>query len=487
MKLEALVHANQKLREQPLWMLLAAHNGPIVLCLLEVHLMDRERVLAISVLEERLHEDLRRLRVIGFDLDQTANRLVSQWIKSGYLVRYLPAGATEEQVELSGGAISAIRFLRSLRAPRTHVTESRLATVIGQVLDLARVTEPSPEAKLEGLRAERARLDAEIAAVESGDWATLPEDRAIERAQEILTLSDDLIADFRRVRDEFDRVHRRMREQVMEADTTRGEVLETLFKGIDDIRETEAGRTFAAFYALLTDHERSAALDGAVEDVLRRDFMHKLSAKDRTVLRNLTGTMLQHAMEVHEVLQGFARSLRDFVRSAELREIRRLNEVIKRAERAALAIKDQLRPQTKIGMELDLTSAEIHSASEAKLYDHMLAFVGGKIVADDGEVSIDSMRELFAHGEIDFASLKIQVADVLTRKKRASIPDVLAAHPARQGLGSIVGLLWMADREGVVQGQESHKVEWHGVDGKVRSATIPAGYFVKEDEDADAP
>lgn len=487
MKVEALAAANQALREQPLWMLLAAHNGPIVLSLLEVHLMDRERVLAVSVLEERLHEDLRRLRVMGHDLDQTADRLVAQWVKAGYLARYLPAGVTEEQVELSSGAVSAIRFLRSLRAPRTHVTESRLATVIGQVLDLAKVTEPSPAAKLAALRAERDRLDAEIAAVEAGKWDTLPEDRAVERAQEILTLSDDLVADFRRVRDEFDRVHRRMREQVLEADTTRGDVLETLFKGIDDIREMEAGRTFVAFYTLLTDHERSAALDGAVEDVLSRDFMYKLSAKDRMVLRNLTGTLLRHAMEVHEVLQGFARSLRDFVRSAELREIRRLNEVIKRAERAALAIKDQVRPQAKIGMQLNLTSAEIRSASEHKLYDHQLAYVGGQIVVDGGQVSMESMQELFAHGEIDFASLKNHVAEVLKRKKRASIPDVLEAYPARQGLGSIIGLLWIADREGVVQGNETQQVEWVGVDGKARSATIPAGYFMKEEEDADAP
>ncbi len=486
LNIEALGHANQRLREQPLWMLLAATNGPVVLAILETHLLDKDRTLPVSVLEERLHEDLRRLRIAGFDLDQGADKLVSQWIKSGYLVRRLAAGATEEELELSVGAVSAIRFIRALRTPRTHVTESRLVTVIGQVHELARATESSSEAKLAALRAERDRIDAEIAAVEAGKWAALPEDRAIERAREILMLSDDLVADFRRVRDEFERVHRRMREQVMESDASRGEVLDTLFSSLDDIRQTEAGRTFAAFYALLTDSERSAELDAAVEEVLQRDFMHKLTARDRSVLRNLTSTLLHHAMEVHEVLQGFARSLRDFVRSTELREIRRLNDLIKKAERAALAIKDQVRPTSKIGVELNLTSAEIHSASEGKLYDHTLAYIGGAMVADDGVVSMSSMRELFAHGEIDFASLKHHVAEVLKARKRASISDVLAVYPARQGLGSIVGLLWIADREGVVKSDETQEVSWVGVDGKARAGIIPAAYFVKEEDDADA-
>jgi len=486
LNIEALAYINQKLRDQPLWMLLAAHNGPVILALLEVHLLDNDRILPVSVLEERLHEDLRRLRVAGFDLEQGPDKLVALWIKSGYLMRRLASGALEEEVELAAGAVSAIRFLRTLREPRTHVTESRLATVIGQVVELARATESSPEAKIAALRGERDRLDAEIAAVEAGKWATLAEDRALERAQEILSLADDLVADFRQVRDEFDRVHRRMREQVMESDNGRGEVLETLFKGLDDIRDTEAGRTFSSFYALLTDHERSATLDAAVEEVLQRDFMHKLAAKDRKVLRSLTTTLLQQAMAVHDVLQGFARSLRDFVRTTEYREIKRVTDLIKRAERSALGIKDDTRPQAKIGVHLDLTSAVIHSSAELKPYDQAMAYVGGAMEADEGTVSLESMRELFAHGEIDFASLRKHVAEVLKTKKRASISQILSAFPARQGLGSIIGLLWMAEREGVVRSGEFEEIEWIGVDGRARAGRIPAAQFVKEDNDADA-
>lgn len=99
---------------------------------------------------------------------------------------------------------------------------------------------------------------------------------------------------------------------------------------------------------------------------------------------------------------------------------------------------------------------------------------------------MSSMRELFAHGEIDFASLKHHVAEVLKARKRASISDVLAVYPARQGLGSIVGLLWIADREGVVKSDETQEVSWVGVDGKARAGIIPAAYFVKEEDDADA-
>ena len=57
--------------------------------------------------------------------------------------------------------------------------------------------------------------------------------------------------------------------------------------------------------------------------------------------------------------------------------------------------------------------------------------------------------------------------------------EVLEAHPARQGLGSVVGLMELALRYGV-QGAGTEKLKWTGLDGRERSATVNQLFFVKD-------
>lgn len=482
MATDVLALQNQRLREAPLWTLLASDNGPAVLAILEAQLLEEDRTVAYSVLLERMREDLRRLRLVGFEINQAPDRLLAQWLAAGYLIRRLPPGAAEEEFELSVEAVNAIRFLKGLRAPRATATESRLSLVISQLIDLDQETQESPQSKLDALLAERSRIDAEIAEVQAGRWQALPQERALERVREILSLADDLIADFRRVRDEFERLHRRLREQIVDSEGGRGDVLEELFRGVDVISASDPGKSFTAFYSLLIDQEQSAALKSAISQMMNRQFVQKLDARERKLLRGLTRTLLQQSMGVHEVMQGFARSLREFVRSTEYRELKRLNQLIKEAERTALQVKEILKPQDRVGLELDLTSAIVGSSSELKLYDHALAYEGGDMVADPGEVSLDDMADLFAHGEIDFATLRQDIAAMLGKFPQASIGQVLEHYPARQGLGSVVGLLWLAEQQGIVS-SGSEAVEWRGLDGRHRRADIPVAYFVRQDDD----
>lgn len=63
------------------------------------------------------------------------------------------------------------------------------------------------------------------------------------------------------MRDQFEQLNRELRERIMDSDGNRGEVLDSLFAGIDLIAESEAGRTFSAFWRLLTDPEQAAMLE----------------------------------------------------------------------------------------------------------------------------------------------------------------------------------------------------------------------------------
>ncbi|MFC3653952.1 DUF3375 domain-containing protein [Dyella humi] len=483
MKLQARIATYRRLREEPLWRLLAADHAPEIIGLLQTLLMDVERKLSASILFERLQHHLDTINASDLprELPRTAQAYVADWLAKGFLERRLPEGASEEEYELSAQTAQALRFVSTLDTPRSAATESRLSLVIEQLVRLAEQTETDPTTRLQALYAERDRLDAEIARVSIGKVAALDGKRALERAREVIQLADELAEDFRRVRDDFEHLNREFRERIIDDEGERGDVLDRLFEGVDVIAESEAGRSFKAFWSLLNDVEQSAQLDVALENVLSRGFAKKLQRHERQFLRGLTGVMLERGGHVHDVLQHFARSLRGFVQSRGYLEQRRLNQLLKQAQAEALQLRDSVSVRQRTPYTLQLTTSRLRSLSQWRLHDPRNAQVDGSILRSEGAaISLGSVSELVAQSEIDFRSLRRDLHELLAGHDQLSISQVLDRKPAEQGLGSVVGYLSLATRHGVIASGEQEAVSWRGGDGQWRHARIPLVWFLKE-------
>ena len=118
--------ALRNLREQLLWCLLAANKGPVVIALLQSLFVESKQTVPSSLLPERLTRDIEAPRAVGEELQQTPQAYVAEWLSQGWLTRRFPAGAAEEEYELSVDALTALRFVTGLLKPRTTATESRL-------------------------------------------------------------------------------------------------------------------------------------------------------------------------------------------------------------------------------------------------------------------------------------------------------------------------------------------------------------------------
>lgn len=485
MKPNTRIATLQRLRQAPLWRLLAATNATSVIGLMQSLLLDDERRLPASVLHERLARELETLRVAGHDLPQSAHAYATGWLAEGWLERSLPDGASEEQYELSTAAIAAIRFTSSLDDRHSAATESRLSLVIEQLANLAQDTEPDPQRRLRNLEAEQANLAAEIESLRAGRVPLLDDARALERTRETIALADELAEDFRRVRDEFSRLNREFREHLTGDERQRGRILEALFAGVDLIAESDAGRSFAAFWALLTDVEQSARLDDAIDALLSRPFARNLPRRERSFLLQLTRILLARGGEVHEVLQRFARSLKGFVQSREFLEQRRLDTLLKQAQSSALELRDAIRPEQAIGVDLALSSARLRSLAQWRAFDPDERGVDGRVERGQAlALSLENVGELVAQSEIDFRRLHEHLREMLAQRQQCSIGQVLARFPAEQGLGSVVGYLTIGSRHGVVSPGVFETVDWRGNDGAYRAARIPLIHFLSDRADA---
>jgi hypothetical protein len=480
MKTEKPIASYRRLRQQPLWRLLAATNGPTVIALLQSHLTEGDRSLPGSLFHERIERELERLRNLGEEWPSSAQQYVASWLAEGYLERRYPAGSREEEYELSSASVEAIRFVANMERPYTAANESRLSLVIDALAKLSDDTDTDKARRIARLREEQVRIEKEIASIENGTVQILPEASAIERAREIIILAESLAGDFRRVRDQFEHLNRDLRERIMDNDGSRGDVLDSLFAGIDLIGESEAGRTFSAFWRLLTDPVQSATLDDALDQLMSREFTAALDPAERKFLLRLTRTLLEQGGMVHEVLQSFARSLKHFVQSREFMEQRRLTQLLRDAQRAALSVKEGMRATDSLDYALELTSSKLSSLSQWVLHDPALQALPHDM--EEGEaamVDLETVGELVAQSEIDFRGLARDVRSVLESRTQASIGDVLAACPASQGLGSVLGLLALGSRHGMAS-TARESVSWTGGDGMRRAATIPVVYFFRD-------
>lgn len=467
-------------REQAAWRLLAADQGPLIVGILQSVLYDNETVLPSSVFHHRIAQALDHLNEEGFSLPQPAQAYIAHWLSSGYLSRTFPPDASEEVYELTTATVQVIRFIDRFDNKRQFATESRLNLVIQQLNTLAEQTDGDIKNRLTVLKKERQQIDEEIKALKKGQITTLADDRAVERLQEIVGLSEELVNDFREVKERFYTLNRQFREQLMEIGESRGAVLEKIFSDVDVIAESEAGKSFTAFWRLLTDPVQGMMLESATEQLLSRSFMGKLSTQSRCFLAQLTCNLLQQGGAVHEVLQYFARSLKHYVQSREFREQRQLMVMLQETQHTALALKSHVSMKQVVLPKRYLTSARIRSLAQCCLYDPRLHLTHTTLVQGEAAMlSLATVKSWIAQSEIDFRCLKRHIVALLNHEESVSIADILTHYPAEQGLGTIIGYLALGTRYGVLM-ENSDEVSWEQRDGRKRRAMIPKIYFTKD-------
>ncbi|HLS32990.1 MAG TPA: DUF3375 family protein, partial [Brevibacterium sp.] len=293
-------------------------------------------------------------------------------------------------------------------------------------------------------------------------------------------LTEELPADFARVRTELEQINRSLREQLIEQESSRGAVLEDIFRGVDHLAASDAGRTFAGFYSLILDPERSAELEENVTELLDRPFADALPTQQARRLRRLLPGLQDASGEIHEVMTAFSRSLRRFVQSQELQEDRRIHRLLRRTLRTAMDLSDTVRPFHHVGVALDLTSVPLDSVAVLALHNPADSEVMEEVTSVTGApVDVAALRELARASEIDVRELVENVNAVLAERGPSTIGEVLAARPATQGVASVVGLLVLAEDQATeVGGHEL--VRWTSRTGVDRTGTVPVHLFTTE-------
>ncbi|OJU40721.1 MAG: hypothetical protein BGN97_05280 [Microbacterium sp. 69-10] len=461
----------RRLEEDDAWTLLRADNAPFAIALLAEHLGGGEHRVDADQLAEAIDTDLEEIRSYGHDMPLSARGYLTSWRTAGLIHRRPSEVSRGETYELTVDALAAIRFLQTREEPQEAATASRLASLSMQLTRLAIDTDPESARRLERLRAERDRIDAQIQAVLDGEEEVLGGARALERLRELLAQAAEVPDDFTRVRGVFEELSSTLRAKVLESDASQRSVLDDVFRGVDHIGDSDAGRSFAAFSALVLDPALGAAFERDIADVLDREFARDLAPAQRRRLRGFLDDLKDRTAEVHDVITVFARGLRRYVQSQDYQRDRVLRGKLLAAMGAAHRAAPDIKPYAAIGLNLELTGVPVSSVGAITLHDPSEFDTRAEVVTHiSHEVDIEMLRALARETEIDFTELASNVNEVLQANEHPTVGDVLAAFPATQGVASVVGLLSLAAEHGAME-DGVEQISWTSADD-VRSTAL---------------
>ena len=271
--------------------LLHGRHAPFVVAALGVMFTSERTAVAVADAHVEVEAMLERLRAAGHDDERglpagTGRDVCRRWTQRGWLVTQIDDGV--ESYRLSAQAVDALEVAGRTGVGRAKVSGSRVRTLLDSIDQLAQDAEPDPARRIERLEAERDALDARIARLRAGDrrgeadGTGVGEEQLREEAENVLHLARELPADFARVAESITRNQREVVTRLRADDSPAGDVLRAYLEQADQIMEaTPEGRAFAGALRLIGDPEQIDRLTGQIDAVLALPFVRLLSDEQR--------------------------------------------------------------------------------------------------------------------------------------------------------------------------------------------------------------
>lgn len=452
----------------PAWRLLISSQAPLVAGFFHrVFIEPNVRTMAQADLAEALEDELYALRESmgddAFSTTKSALDYLNEWAADdkAWLRKFYRLESDEPYFDLTPATEKAITWLGSLTARSFVGTESRLLTLFDLLKQMDEGSTTDPQTRIAELHKRRAEIDAEIARIVDGDIPLLDATAIKERFAQFTTLSRELLADFREVEHNFRLLDRRVRERIALWDGSKGALLQEIFGERDSISESDQGRSFRAFWDFLMSQHRQDELTARLERILALPAVVATQPDRR--LHRIHYDWLEAGEVTQRTVAQLSQQLRRFLDNKAWLENRRIMDVLRHIESAAIAVRDT--PPTGAFMTIDEMAARVELPLERPLYTPAPRPRLLDQVLDAADIAIDA-DALFSQIVIDNERLAHAIRHTLQGRSQVTLREVVDAHPLQHGLAELVALLQLASAKfkSVVDEDAHDVIVWRSAD-----------------------
>lgn len=315
--------------QNPAWVLLASRRAPLVIAwlqslfeeahdgvLIETALQDLASTLAQYANDEQYDIDTS-------SLPQLAGRELRQWIRRSLIIE------RGGRIYATDALQSVIAFVEGLDNRIMTSTASRLSVVQREIELLESGLNPDASERITNLERRINSLQQELNAAQDGKVPVLDAPEAIERIRDIYTLATGLRADFRRVEDSWRQADKALRQNIINEQQHRGDIVDQLLDGHEALLDTAEGRVFESFQAQLRESVDLNLMRERLREILSHDVSEKaLTLQQQNDLRFLVGRLVNESEVVFQARSRSERDVKGFLKTGLAAEHHRVGQLL---------------------------------------------------------------------------------------------------------------------------------------------------------------
>jgi hypothetical protein len=414
-------------------------------------------------LEERLGDYLEFLgELYPGEYGRSPREYLNEWCESQFLRKTFEMGSDDPVFALTPDVERVLVWFEELEQREFVGTESRFLQIFALLKEIRDGSTTDATDRIVQLEEDRDRLQAEIDRIR--------ETGVVERynrtqIQEWFLLANQtarqLVADFAEVEQNFRTLTRRVQMAQLQANASKGSVVGQVLDADDELKESDQGRSFYAFWNFLMSETKRTELRSLLDTVYGLEELRPVS-QQQLLLRRIERNLIESGEHIVRSNYRLAAKLRQMLDERSLTENRRIAELIGDFQRLAIQQGEALLPDTsfadisgdpdvKLMMERPLHPLE--ATAPVTFLPTLMT-----LPAVDLDVELAGLYDQFY---IDQELLLRQIEQALAQQTQVTLAQLVELFPVQQGLPEIVEYLAIAA-----------KFEQHQINDAIQEAIV---------------
>ena len=398
--------------------------------------------------------------------------------RNSYLRKY-HGDEDETLYELTPYINRALEFIESLEKNEFVGSRSKFNIMFELLEDLEFETNMDDAQRVKSLEDEKRHIDKQIQAIQSKEDMRFDDARIKEHYMNIEEIVRHLKYDFTEMEYNFRDLNRVAMEQIALKDDAKSGVLDTIFDIEDKIRESDQGKSFFAFWQLLTDAKKSERLTKLFDNLYSIETIQQLD-KERK-LQDVKYTLLKSGEKIYRVSAKLIEQLRRFIDDRVWIENRRVLQLCQEIEKSSIEIKENL-PTSKEFFEIKGDKIKIESTFAKPLYSvkEVQEFKKEDII-QPLEIDMDTFYNLFF---VDEERLKRNISEMFLKKSQFTLLELLTTNTIQKGISELIGYISIAKNMQNTEVYEKELFSFNIIDFEKneRVVKLPKIIFSKRDK-----
>lgn len=382
-------------------------------------------------------EEVNSERLI-LDYDEKAKLYVDRWNEAHYLQVMVDDITKEPLVLLSKHTEKAFQVFELLKNREFVGAESKFKDVFRKLREIIENANPDKEKRLAELEKKKLAIEDEIRRIKIDGYVSTYEDYQIKsRFEEVNRLANELVGDFKEVEDNFKEITRKIYERQQQTDLTKGKLLAETFDALYELKNTDQGKSFYAFWQFMLDDTSQADFQKLTREVYQvlEDREIEISSRSLRKLKTLLHSAARKVLDKNGVLAD--KLSREIVAKDQL-ESRKTRELMSGIRQLAV---QRLQKQSERAVFLEIEDApQIYLPLERKLGEkpEVNNFSAKAEQASLGVADLNDLSKIYSSDLIDKQTLLANIQEMLKNNPQVSLKKVVEDKGITKGLAELL-------------------------------------------------